>query len=92
MNDQFKHLIAIYAIKNIMKIITTVKPVENGHLRSKRFFRSSGLQIKGGGLFDREFTKSLIIRDFDDPYKFRFLSNQFYKSETLETWSVSRNR
>ena len=69
MNDQFKHLIAIYAIKNIMKIITTVKPVENGHLRSKRFFRSSGLQIKGGGLFDREFTKSLIIRDLNDVLK-----------------------
>ena len=97
-----------------------------------------------GGGFDCEFTKSLIIRDFDDvlknpfryvdlfllhtllakknsenrharpvtegpklrcntpphtpiergsgPYKSRFLSNQFYLSETLETWSVSRNR
>ena len=95
-----------------------------------------------GGVFDRDFTKSLIIRDFDDvlknpfryvdlfllhtllskkisenrharpvtegpklqcntpshiergsgPYKSRFLSNQFYLSETLETWSVSRNR
>ena len=94
-----------------------------------------------GGVFDREFTKSLIIRDFDDvlknpfryvhlfllhtlsskkisenrharpvtegpklrcntppiergscPYKSRFLSNQFYLSETLETWSVSRDR
>ena len=95
-----------------------------------------------GGMFDREFTKSLIIRDFDyvlknpfryvdlfllhtllskinfrklscktcnngskvavqhpppiergsGPYKSRFLSNQLYLSETLETWSVSRNR
>ena len=26
------------------------------------------------------------------PYKSRFLSNQFYLSKTLETWSVSRNR
>ena len=26
------------------------------------------------------------------PYKSRFLFNQFYLSETLETWSVSRNR
>ena len=26
------------------------------------------------------------------PYKSRFLSNQFYLSETLETWSVSKNR
>ena len=89
----------------------------------------------GGGV-DREFTKSLIIRNFDDvlknpfrnvalfllhtllskkspkiamqglnrgskvaalhlpiergsgPYKSRFSSNQFYLSETLETWSV----
>ena len=95
----------------------------------------NGLQV------DREFTKSLIMRDSDDvlknpfryvnlfllhtllskknsenrharpvtegpklrcntppiergsgPYKSRFLSNQFYLSETLETWSVSRNR
>ena len=26
----------------------------------------NGLQVNGGGVFDREFTKSLIIRDFDD--------------------------
>ena len=94
-----------------------------------------------GGVFDRDFTKSLIIRDFDDvlknpfryvdlfslhkllskkisenrharpvtegpklrcnttpiergsgPYKSRFLTKQFYLSETLETWSVSKNR
>ena len=87
------------------------------------------------GVFDRDFTKSLIIRDFDDflknpfryvhlyllhtllspcmtcnrgskvavlppppierrsgPYKSRFLSNQFYLSEMLKTWSVYRNR
>ena len=103
----------------------------------------NGLQVNGGRVFDRNFTKSLIIRDFDDvlknpfrysgsfpithiiikkkfrkspcktcnrgskvagqpppppiergsgPYKSRFLTNQFYLSETLETWSVSRNR
>ena len=86
------------------------------------------------GVFDREFTKSLIIRNFDEvlknpfryvdlfllhillskkipkiamhvtegpklrcntppgPYKSRFLPNQFYLSETPETWSVYRNR
>ena len=99
----------------------------------------NGLQVN---VFDREFTKCLIIRDFDDvlknpfryvhlfllhtllsknisenylawpviegpksrcyipppikrgsdPYKFRFLTNQFYWTETLETWSVSRKR
>ena len=104
-------------------------------------FSFNGLQVNGGGLFDREFSKSLITRDFNDvlknpfryvhlfllhtllskkfsenhhawpvtegpklrcytppiergsgPYKSRFLSNQFYLSETLETWSVSRYR
>ena len=29
----------------------------------------NGLQVNGGGVFDREFTKSLIIRDFDDVLK-----------------------
>ena len=29
----------------------------------------NGLQEKGVGVFDREFTKSLIIRDFDDVLK-----------------------
>ena len=34
----------------------------------------NGLQVNGGG-FDRDFTKSLIIRDFDDVLKnpFRYV-------------------
>ena len=35
---------------------------------------------------------SSCIERGSSPYKSRFLSNQFYLSETLETWSVSRNR
>ena len=34
----------------------------------------NGLQVNGGGVFDREFTKSLIIRDFDDVLKYNFRS------------------
>ena len=35
----------------------------------------NGLQVKGGGVFDSEFTRSLIIRDFDDVLKnpFRYV-------------------
>ena len=35
----------------------------------------NGLQVNGGGVFDRRFTKSLIIRDFDDVLKnpFRYV-------------------
>ena len=35
----------------------------------------NGLQVNGGGVFDRDFTKSLIIRDFDDVLKnpFRYV-------------------
>ena len=29
----------------------------------------NGLQVNGGGVFDRDFIKSLIIRDFDDVLK-----------------------
>ena len=29
----------------------------------------NSLQVNGGGVFDRKFTKSLIIRDFDDVLK-----------------------
>ena len=29
----------------------------------------NGLQVNGGGVFDRDFTKSLIIRDFYDALK-----------------------
>ena len=35
----------------------------------------NGLQVNGGGVFDRDFAKSLIIRDFDDVLKnpFRYV-------------------
>ena len=43
----------------------------------------NGLQVNGGGMFDREFTKSLIIRDFDDVLKNNNNNNnniQIYKA------------
>ena len=37
----------------------------------------------GGGLFDREFTKSLIIRDFDDVLKNPFRYVDLFLLHTL---------
>ena len=44
-----------------------------GHLLHHLFL--NGLQVNGGEVFDRDFTKSLIIRDFDEVLKnpFRYV-------------------
>ena len=41
----------------------------------KKYILINGLQVNGGGVFDRDFTKSLIIRDFNDVLKnpFRYV-------------------
>ena len=63
------------------------------HLRPPKIFFSKiglchfctliGLQVKGGGVFDREFTKSLIIRDFDDVLKNPFRYVRLFLLHTL---------
>ena len=37
----------------------------------------------GGGMFDREFTKSLMIRDFDDVLKNHFIYVHLFLLHTL---------
>ena len=43
----------------------------------------NGLQVNGGGVFDRKFTKSLIIRDFDDVLKNPFRYVDLFLLHTL---------
>ena len=47
-------------------IIDINKEFRNRHTMDIYRLYINGLQVNGGGVFDREFTKSLIIRDFDD--------------------------
>ena len=42
-----------------------------------------GLQVNGGRVFDRKFTKSLIIRDFDDVLKNPFRYVDLFLLHTL---------
>ena len=44
---------------------------------------SSGLRVNVGGMFDREFTTSLIIRDFDDVLKIPFRYVHLFLLHTL---------
>ena len=43
----------------------------------------NGLHVKGGRVFDREFTKSLIIHDFDDVLKNPFRYVDLFLLHTL---------
>ena len=43
----------------------------------------NGLQVNWGGVFDREFTKGLIIRDFDDVLKNPFVYADLFLLHTL---------
>ena len=51
----------------------------------------NGLQVNGG-VFDREFTKSLIIRDFDDVLKNPFRYVALFLLHTLLSKKISKNR
>ena len=52
----------------------------------------NGLQVNGGGVFDRDFTKSLIIRDFDDVLKNPFRYVDLFLLHTLLSKKNSENR
>ena len=43
----------------------------------------NGLKVNGGGVFDREFTKSLMIRDLDDVLKNPFRYVHLFLLHTL---------
>ena len=43
----------------------------------------NGLQVNGGGVFDRELTKSLMFRDFDDALKNPFRYVHLFLLHTL---------
>ena len=43
----------------------------------------NGLKVNGGRVFDRDFTKSLIIRDFDDVLKNPFRYVDLFLLHTL---------
>ena len=45
-----------------------------------------------GGVFDREFTKSLMIRDFDDVLKNPFRYVHLFLLHTLLSKKISENR
>ena len=51
----------------------------------------NGLQVNGGG-FDREFTKTVIIRDFDDVLKNPFRYVDLFLLHTLLSQKNSENR
>ena len=51
----------------------------------------NGLQVNGGGgIFDREFTKSLIIRDFDDVLKNPFRYVDLFLLHTLSSKKIPK--
>ena len=53
----------------------------------------NGLQVNGGrGVFDREFTKSLIFRDFDDVFKHPFRYMHLFLLLTLLSTNFFENR
>ena len=52
----------------------------------------NGLQVNGGEVFDREFTKSLIIRNFDDALKNPFRFVNLFLLHTLLSKKISENR
>ena len=60
-------------------------------LGAKYFVRFNGLQVNGG-LFDRKFTKSLIIRDFGDVLKNPFRYVHLFLLHTLLSKKNSENR
>ena len=43
----------------------------------------NGLEVNEGGMFDREFTKTLILRDFDDVLKNPFRYVDLFLLHTL---------
>ena len=45
--------------------------------------------MNGGGVFDREFTKSLVIRDFDDVLKNPFRYVHLFLLHTLLSKQIS---
>ena len=49
----------------------------------KKYILINCLQVKGGGVFDRDFTKSLIIRDFNDVLKNLFRYVDLFLLHTL---------
>ena len=58
----------------------------------------NGLQVNVGGMFDREYTKRLMIRDFDDVLKYPFRCEHLFllhtllskkNSENLHAWPVT---
>ena len=51
----------------------------------------NGLHVNGGGSFDREFTKSLIIRDFDDVLKNPFRDVHLFILHILLSKKMSEN-
>ena len=59
-----------------------------GHLERSKF---NGLQVNGG-VFDRDFTKSLIIRHFDDVLKNPFRYVDLFLLHTLLSKKISENR
>ena len=56
-----------------------------------RFQDFNGLQVNGG-MFDREFTKSIIFRDFDDVLKNPFRYVHLFLFHTLLSKKNSENR
>ena len=57
----------------------------------RTLYTINGLQVNGGGVFDRDFTKSLIIRDFDDVLKNPFRYVDLFLLHTLLSKKNSEN-
>ena len=66
--------------KTQILILIHYKFLESFCWRNRDIGCLNGLQVNRGGVFDREFTKSLIIRDFDDVLKnpFRYVHLSYY--------------
>ena len=62
------------------------------HTSSCSLYCINGLQVNGGGVFDREFTKILIIRDFDDVLKNPFRYVHLFLLHTLLSKKNFENR
>ena len=73
-----------------MKILSKMVKWSRRSSVLKGFFLN-GLQVNGGGV-DREFTKSIIIRDFDDALKNPFRYVHLFPLHTLLSKKNSENR